>query len=64
MLSSHGALSAGMRTSQSMPTDISAGPTVMKMRGPNRLASAPKRVDRKTRKSGPGISASPTAAAV
>src|SRR5215218_6854033 len=51
----HGDEVAGMRAIQRSPIPITIGPAVMNSFGPYLLASAPKRVERKIRKSEPGI---------
>src|SRR5438105_14622691 len=56
-------LVGGTRANQRTPIAMSSGPTLMKIFGPNHPASAPNRVERKTRRRPPGMPASPAAAA-
>src|SRR3989442_377586 len=60
-LNIHAGLVAGVRRNHRMPSAMSAGPAVMKKRGPRRAARAPKRVERSTRRRPPGMPARPAA---
>ena len=63
-VASHVALDAGILASQSKPSAINAGPTVMKMRGPIRAASVPAWVEMTARKIAVGTPIRPLASAL
>ena len=62
-MNTHAGLVGGTRANQRTPIAMSSGPTLMKIFGPNRAERAPNRVERKTRRSPPGMPARPAAAA-